>query len=127
MSITAFPVLGTHLCWDEPRTTFAENLNANTFLITSQSNTPHTARILTDLNLVDTEVGVLTIGSAAIDDAVAWCLLILVISILHSTSMVTALYVFLVVRAAAQQSPRTHDCRTSHPHILDPFMTLSLA
>ena len=57
-----------------------------------------TARILTDMNLVDTEVGVLTIGSAAIDDAVAWCLLILVISILHSTSMVTALYVFLVVR-----------------------------
>jgi len=47
--------------------------------------------------LVDTEVGVLTIGSAALDDAVAWCMLILVISILHSTSMVTALYVFLVV------------------------------
>lgn len=54
---------------------------------------------MTDLNLVDTEVGVLTIGSAAIDDAVAWCLLILVISILHSTNMVTALYVFLVVRS----------------------------
>lgn len=54
---------------------------------------------MTDLNLVDTEVGVLTIGSAAIDDAVAWCLLVLVISILHSTNMVTALYVFLVVRS----------------------------
>lgn len=76
---------------------------------------------------MDTEVGVLTIGSAAIDDAVAWCLLILVISILHSTSMVTALYVFLVVGAVSQQSPRTHGCRTSHPHIPDPFMALSLA
>jgi Kef-type K+ transport system membrane component KefB len=52
---------------------------------------------------VDTEVGVLTIGSAAIDDAVAWCLLILVISILHSTNMVTALYVFLVVRLCPDQ------------------------
>jgi len=38
---------------------------------------------LTDLHLVETEVGVMTIGAAALDDAVAWCLLILVISILH--------------------------------------------
>ena len=44
---------------------------------------PVLARILTDLNLVETEVGVMTIGAAALDDAVAWCLLILVISILH--------------------------------------------
>jgi Kef-type K+ transport system membrane component KefB len=44
---------------------------------------PVLARILTDLNLVDTEVGVMTIGAAALDDVVAWCLLILVISILH--------------------------------------------
>jgi len=44
---------------------------------------PVLARILTDLHLVETEVGVMTIGAAALDDAVAWCLLILVISILH--------------------------------------------
>jgi len=44
---------------------------------------PILARILTDLNLMETEVGVMTIGAAALGDAVAWCFLILVISILH--------------------------------------------
>lgn len=64
---------------------------------------------MTDLNLVDTEVGVLTIGSAAIDDAVAWCLLVLVISILHSTTMVTALFVFLVVRSGVWRCLLQHE------------------
>lgn len=85
-----------------------------------QSNA-RTARILTDLNLVDTEVGVLTIGSAAIDDAVAWCLLILVISILHSTSMITALYVFLVVCMSGKQPTTKHIMRLSSLLMSWPF------
>lgn len=58
---------------------------------------PVLARILSDLNLVNTDVGLMTIGAAAIDDAVAWCMLILVISILNSADLVTAVYVFAVV------------------------------
>lgn len=41
----------------------------------------------------------MTIGAAAIDDCVAWCLLILVIAILNSTNLLTALYVFMLVLA----------------------------
>jgi Kef-type K+ transport system membrane component KefB len=60
---------------------------------------PVLARILTDLNLVRTNVGIMTLGSAAIDDALAWCMLILVISILKAKDMKMALYVFLLVAA----------------------------
>lgn len=60
---------------------------------------PVLARILSDLGMVTTDVGLLTLGSAALDDAVAWCLLILVISILNASSLITAVYVFLVVAA----------------------------
>ena len=66
---------------------------------------PVLARILTDLNLTETEVGIMTIGSAAIDDAVAWCLLILVISILNSADLKTALYVFFLVSWQVKHAP----------------------
>jgi len=60
---------------------------------------PVLARILTELNLLNTEVGIMTISSAAVDDAMAWSLLAMVIAIINARDNLTALYVFLLVIA----------------------------
>ncbi|MDB4987474.1 MAG: Sodium/hydrogen exchanger [Myxococcaceae bacterium] len=46
---------------------------------------PVLARILTDRSLQKTEVGVLALGCAAIDDASAWCLLALVVGVAQAS------------------------------------------
>lgn len=56
---------------------------------------PVLARILTERKLYPTTVGIATISAAAVDDAAAWCLLALVVSIVNSTSPLVALYTFL--------------------------------
>jgi Kef-type K+ transport system membrane component KefB len=60
---------------------------------------PVLARILTELNLLSTDVGIMTISSAAVDDAMAWSLLAMVIAIINARDNLTALYVFLLVIA----------------------------
>ncbi|KNC97065.1 uncharacterized protein SPPG_07462 [Spizellomyces punctatus DAOM BR117] len=61
---------------------------------------PVLARILTELKLLQTTVGQVTLASAAVDDGVAWCLLILVVALINNPSdSVTAVYVFLLVVA----------------------------
>jgi Kef-type K+ transport system membrane component KefB len=60
---------------------------------------PVLARILTELNLLGTQVGVITISAAAVDDAMAWSLLAMVIAIINARDNLTALYVFLLVIA----------------------------
>jgi Kef-type K+ transport system membrane component KefB len=60
---------------------------------------PVLARILTELNLLNTDVGIMTISSAAVDDAMAWSLLAMVIAIINARDNLTALYVFLLVIA----------------------------
>ncbi|KXN70899.1 hypothetical protein CONCODRAFT_70303 [Conidiobolus coronatus NRRL 28638] len=62
---------------------------------------PVLARILTELNLLHTEVGSITISAAAVDDATSWCFLALVISLINAGSGLTALYVFLMGCALA--------------------------
>lgn len=62
---------------------------------------PVLARILKEGGLIYTKVGALTMGAAAVNDAIAWCLLILAISIANAGSMITAFYVFLSVLALA--------------------------
>ncbi|RKP12696.1 Cation/H+ exchanger, partial [Piptocephalis cylindrospora] len=57
---------------------------------------PVLARILAELNLLKTPVGSMTISAAAVNDAVAWILLALVISIVNASSGINALYIFLV-------------------------------
>ncbi|KAI9294849.1 hypothetical protein K502DRAFT_276560, partial [Neoconidiobolus thromboides FSU 785] len=57
---------------------------------------PVLARILTELDLLTTPVGSITISAAAVDDATSWCLLALVISLINAGSGLTALYVFLL-------------------------------
>ncbi|KAI9333773.1 Cation/H+ exchanger, partial [Zopfochytrium polystomum] len=68
---------------------------------------PVLARILTERRLLQTKVGQATIAAAAIDDVMAWTLLVLVIAIINNASSatadvksyLTAVYVFLVVVA----------------------------
>eukprot|EP01041_Mallomonas_annulata_P014007 gene14007-29828_t len=69
------------------------------FMGTAMSITafPVLARILKESGLIYSRAGVMTMGAAAIDDAIAWCLLILAISIANAGDLITALYVFLCV------------------------------
>jgi hypothetical protein len=44
----------------------------------------------------------MTMGAAALNDAIAWCLLVLALSIVHSgQNKLTALYVFMAIAAYA--------------------------
>lgn len=61
---------------------------------------PVLARILTERKLLTTSVGQATIAAAASDDAIAWCLLILVVALINNPAKsISALYVFLIVIA----------------------------
>ncbi|CAG8444746.1 3449_t:CDS:2 [Ambispora leptoticha] len=60
---------------------------------------PVLARIVTELKLIRTKVGVTALCAAVGDDVTAWVLLALVVSILNSSSTITALYVFLLAIA----------------------------
>jgi Kef-type K+ transport system membrane component KefB len=62
---------------------------------------PVLARILKETSLIYSRPGALVMGAAAINDAVAWCLLILAISIASAGDMANAGYVFLAVIAFA--------------------------
>lgn len=62
---------------------------------------PVLARILKEGGLIYSKVGALVMGAAALNDAVAWCLLILAISIANAKDMAVAGYVFLSVAAFA--------------------------
>ncbi|KAJ1679663.1 K(+)/H(+) antiporter, partial [Spiromyces aspiralis] len=57
---------------------------------------PVLARILTELNLLKTTVGSISISAAAVDDVVSWCLLALVVALTNNASGLSALWVFLV-------------------------------
>jgi Kef-type K+ transport system membrane component KefB len=76
-ALVVYPVLGTR---DVPFTIFS------LFLGVSMSVTafPVLARILTDLGLHRTPLGVIAISCAAVDDVTAWCLLALVVSLAQS-------------------------------------------
>ena len=45
---------------------------------------PVLARILTDRQMEETELGVVALGCAAVDDVTAWCLLAFVVGIVQS-------------------------------------------
>ncbi|KAJ3043703.1 K(+)/H(+) antiporter [Rhizophlyctis rosea] len=61
---------------------------------------PVLARILTELKLMKVVVGQTTLSAAAVDDATAWTLLILVVALINNPANgVQAIYVFLVVVA----------------------------
>jgi Kef-type K+ transport system membrane component KefB len=59
---------------------------------------PVLARILIDRELLPTRVGQVTLAAAAVDDAAAWCLLLVVIALVNNTgNYLMALWAFLVV------------------------------
>lgn len=61
---------------------------------------PVLARILTERKLLKTDVGQVVLAAAATDDAIAWCLLVLVVALIHNPdNAVFAVYVFLAVVA----------------------------
>ncbi|KAJ1548181.1 K(+)/H(+) antiporter [Nowakowskiella sp. JEL0078] len=61
---------------------------------------PVLARILAERKLLGTTVGTATLSAAAVGDATAWCLLVLVVALITNPSnSIMALYVFLVVVA----------------------------
>lgn len=62
---------------------------------------PVLARILGELHLFSTPVGIQTISAAAVDDAAAWALLALVIGIVNATTPLNALYMVLMTAAFA--------------------------
>eukprot|EP01034_Spumella_vulgaris_P021429 gene21429-27459_t len=62
---------------------------------------PVLARMLKEGGLIYTKPGALAMGAAALNDAIAWCLLVLAISIANAGNLGTAGYVFLSVCAFA--------------------------
>lgn len=53
------------------------------------------------LGWVKTTVGTTTLGAAAIDDVIAWCMLALSMSMINTTDALDALYIFLLVASYA--------------------------
>lgn len=63
---------------------------------------PVLARILTEQKLLGTDVGQITLAAAGTDDAIAWCLLILVVALINNPAhAINAFYVFLITLAFA--------------------------
>jgi Kef-type K+ transport system membrane component KefB len=63
---------------------------------------PVLCRILASRKLISTTVGQSTLAAAATDDAIAWCLLVLVVALVNNPkNAINALYVFLIVAAFA--------------------------
>lgn len=56
---------------------------------------PVLARILTERNLIDSEVGAVTIACAAVDDVTAWCILAAVVLLVRASSVTLPLWVTL--------------------------------
>ena len=53
---------------------------------------PVLARILTEKNMLGTKIGILALTCAAVDDVLAWCLLALVIAIIHATGISSVIF-----------------------------------
>jgi Kef-type K+ transport system membrane component KefB len=63
---------------------------------------PVLARIMTEQNLLHTEVGQIALTSGMIEDGIAWCLLILVIALVNNpANAINALYAFIIIAAFA--------------------------
>ncbi|CAE6495963.1 unnamed protein product [Rhizoctonia solani] len=54
---------------------------------------PVLCRILTELNLLDTHVGLTTLSAAVVDDVTAWILLALTVTLLNASDGLTALWI----------------------------------
>jgi Kef-type K+ transport system membrane component KefB len=112
LALLVYPILSSS---NVPFTPFA------LFMGVSMSVTafPVLARILTDRRLQKTSMGVTALTCAAVDDATAWCLLALVVSVISakmgtalSTVLLTLAYIafiFVVVRPLMEWVARRHE------------------
>jgi Kef-type K+ transport system membrane component KefB len=88
---------------DDPNSKDVSSTSFFVFIGTAMSITafPVLARILKESGLIYSRAGALVLGAAALNDAIAWCLLILAISIANAGDMNIAGYVFAVVLGIA--------------------------
>ena len=98
-----FSIGTSYLIWTLYLTDLVAFPTALLFLGVAMSITafPVLARIMGELHLFSTPVGVQAISAAAIDDAAAWALLALVLGIISSSSPLNALYIVLMSLAFA--------------------------
>lgn len=84
---------------DDPAFKDVDFVSFFVFIGTAMSITafPVLARLLKEGGLIYTSAGAMAMGAAALNDAVAWCLLTLAISIANAGNMATAGYIFLCV------------------------------
>ena len=101
LALGLYPILSTS---DVPFTVFA----LFTGVSLSVTAFPVLARILTDLKISRSRMGVVALTCAAIDDVTAWCLLALVVSIVQARSadavrtvLLTVAFLFVVLQVAA--------------------------
>ena len=101
LALALYPVLSTS---DVPFTVFA----LFTGVSLSVTAFPVLARILTDLKISKSRMGVVALTCAAIDDVTAWCLLALVVSIAQArttdairTVLLTLAFLFVVLQVIA--------------------------
>ncbi|HET8839811.1 MAG TPA: cation:proton antiporter, partial [Ktedonobacteraceae bacterium] len=95
---------------------------------------PVLARILTERNMLGTRLGTLALTCAAVDDVIAWCLLALVVTVIHATgvfaavatvglTLVFALCILFLVRPLLAEAARR---LTSKPLLIAFCMVLVL-
>jgi Kef-type K+ transport system membrane component KefB len=113
LALALYPMLSSR---DVPFTAFA------LFLAVSMSITafPVLARILTDRGIQRTQLGVIALTCAAVNDVSAWCLLAFVVSVVKAqaagavvTTLLTAAYIaaVLALRPLVARLVRAHDHR----------------
>jgi len=98
---------------------------------------PVLARILTDLRLTATDLGVVALSCAAVDDVTAWCLLAFVVGVAQAqvggAMLVTALavgyvaFVFLIIRPLAARFVRHFEGSRPHAGVVAGMLVAVLA
>lgn len=91
-------ILSSYWVYEEYASGYADFLPFALFMGISMSITafPVLARIIQERNMSKTQVGILSIASAANDDVTAWCLLAVVIAIVKAGTFTGAIYTILL-------------------------------
>ncbi|MEI9936341.1 MAG: cation:proton antiporter [Pseudomonadota bacterium] len=96
-ALLAFSIYGTHAEAGVPRVSFVLFMG----IAMSITAFPVLARILAERNLIRTKLGSIALACAAADDVTAWCLLALVVSVVHAKGAGAALITTLEALAFA--------------------------
>ncbi len=96
-ALVALQIYGSHAEPGVPRISFVLFMG----IAMSITAFPVLARILAERNLIRTELGSIALACAAADDVTAWCLLALVVSVVHAKGFGSALFTTLEAGAFA--------------------------